>query len=394
MYWSRPCRTDLAAEMSNNIEAVSQSFSGNGLYVHVPFCLAKCDYCGFYSQAPQPSSIVRYLEHLALEAKARTALFSADFTTVFVGGGNPTCIGLENLKRLVEVVLTCLPDINTLQEWTFETNPETLTPEIVSFLTSLPAIRLSIGIQRLHQRELSVLGRRASIEALFPALELAFAKVRNVSCDFIMGVPGCSSLADDLHDLMVRYPFTHVSAYFLTVEEDTPLQRSVQAGNLSDPADIGAEELYEVRDVLVKAGFEHYEISNYARPGFRCQHNINYWRQGSYTGLGPAAVSSEAGTRLANVADLDRWLAGEKPAVEKLSQIDQRNEHLMLRLRLLQDGLDIARFVDRYGRQSDEFYATLSHQIETGNLCRGGDRLRLSDSGLRVADEVMASLFI
>lgn len=380
--------------MRDNSEVASQSFIGNGLYVHVPFCLAKCDYCGFYSQIPQPSSITRYLEHLALAAKAKTALSSADFATIFVGGGNPTCIGLENLKRLVEIILTYLPDINALQEWTFETNPETLTPEIISFLAGLPAIRLSIGIQRLQQKELTILGRRAGLDALFPALDLAFAKLSNVSGDFIMGVPGCTSLADDLHKLVMRYPFTHVSAYFLTVEEDTPLQKAVQAGRMPDPSDIGAEELYEVRDALGEAGFEHYEISNYARPGFRCQHNLNYWHQGNYTGLGPAAVSSEAEIRLANIADLSRWLSGEKPSVEKLSPTDRRNEHLMLQLRLLQDGLDVDSFARLYGRQPDEFYATLARQTAAGNLCCEGSRLRLSGQGLRVADEVMASLFI
>ncbi|EKD81876.1 MAG: hypothetical protein ACD_39C01591G0003 [uncultured bacterium] len=380
--------------MNHNFSAENLPFAGNGLYVHVPFCLSKCDYCGFYSEVPGPTSIGNYLARLSQEAAERIALPRPAFTTVFVGGGNPTCLGLDNLKRLVEIIVACLPDSSALQEWTFESNPETLTAEILDFLATLPAIRLSIGIQRLHDRELSVLGRRARIESVYRALDLTFSRLKNVGGDFIMGVPNCPSLADDLRNLVEKYPFRHISAYFLTVEENTPLQRAVNGGLLPDPADVDAGELYEVRNALAASGFEHYEISNYARPGFRCWHNLNYWQPGSYTGLGPAAVSGADNIRLTNAADLARWLAGEAPSVERLSPIDRRNEHLMLRLRLLLDGLDLVDFVRCFGEQTDEFYETLATQINSGNLLCHQNQVRLSDQGLRIADEIMASLFI
>ncbi|OGK06377.1 MAG: hypothetical protein A2W80_15380 [Candidatus Riflebacteria bacterium GWC2_50_8] len=380
--------------MNHNFAAENLPTAEGGLYVHVPFCLHKCDYCGFYSEVPGQSSVDCYLTRLTGEAGERIHLPHPKFTTVFVGGGNPTCIGLEKLKRLVDIIMPYLPDKSALQEWTFESNPETLTSEMVDFLATLPSIRLSIGIQRLNDHELSVLGRRASMDAVNRAMDMVFSRVQNVGGDFIMGVPGCPSLAGDLHNLVEKYPFNHVSAYFLTVEENTPMQRAVVSGLLPDPADIDATELYETRDVLVASGFEHYEISNYARPGFRCRHNLNYWRPGSYIGLGPAAVSSADDIRLSNVADLSRWLTNEAPALEKLSQKDRRNEHLMLRLRLLLDGLDIVDFERHFGRQADEFYATLSGQIDSGNLLRYDSLVRLTDQGLRIADEVMASLFI
>ncbi len=365
-----------------------------GLYLHVPFCLSKCDYCGFYSETPGQNSIELYLQRLAEEARARFEPATGHFKTVFVGGGNPTCIGLANLQRLVEIIRTLLPNQSLLQEWTFESNPETLTAEIADYLATLPQIRLSMGIQRLNDRELVVLGRRASMDAVYRALDTAFARLKNVGGDFILGVPGCPSLADDLHQLVTKYPFAHVSAYFLTLEENTPMQKAVSQGLLPDPADIGAEELYEVRDALAAAGFEHYEISNHARAGLACRHNLNYWSQGDYLGLGPAAVSSRDGIRLANPPDLRRWLAQEPPTIERLSLTDRRNEHLMLRLRLVQEGLDLAEFEKCFGRQSEDFYTTFARQIESGNLWREGDRIRLSDCGLRFADEVMASLFI
>lgn len=365
-----------------------------GLYVHVPFCLSKCDYCGFYSETPGQYSVTDYLAHLAHESQKRLESTDHLFRTVFVGGGNPTCIGLANLQRLVETVNRVLPDQSQITEWTFESNPETLTVEIADYLATLPQIRLSMGIQRLNDRELKVLGRRASMDAVYRALDIAFARLKNVGGDFILGVPGCPSLAEDLHKLVSSFPLAHVSAYFLTLEENTPMQQAVSQGLLTDPADIEADELYEVRDALAAAGFEHYEISNHARSGRRCQHNLNYWYQGDYIGLGPAAVSSSNGIRLANPPDLKRWLAGEPASVEQLSAADQRNEHLMLRLRLLQEGLALADFEQRSGHQSDDFYAQLDRQIAAGNLWREDDRIKLSDKGLRLADEVMASLFI
>jgi len=368
--------------------------NGTGLYLHVPFCLSKCDYCGFYSEIPRQNSIERYLQRLAEEARARSLPATGHFKTVFVGGGNPTCIGLDNLQRFVGIVSSLLPDLSLLQEWTFESNPETLTVETAEYLATLPQIRLSMGIQRLNDRELAVLGRRASLDAVYRALDIAFARFKNVGGDFILGVPGCISLADDLHQLVTKYPFAHISAYFLTLEENTPLQKAVSQGLLPDPADIGADELFEVRDALAAAGFEHYEISNHARAGFECRHNLNYWFQGDYLGLGPSAVSSSAGIRLANPPDLRLWLAQAASSVERLSLIDQRNEHLMLRLRLLHQGLDLAEFEKYFGRQPEDFYTTVARQTASGNLWREGDRIRLSDCGLRFADEVMASLFI
>ena len=365
-----------------------------GLYVHVPFCMSKCDYCGFYSETPGRHSINDYLEYLAQETSARLESAAHLFKTVFVGGGNPTSIGLEGLQRLVETISRVLPDQSQISEWTFESNPETLTAEIADYLSTMPQIRLSMGIQRLSDPELSVLGRRASMDAVNRALDIAFARFKNVGGDFILGVPGCPSLAGELHELVIKYPFAHVSAYFLTLEENTPMHKAVSQGLLPDPADIGADELYEVRDALMAAGFEHYEISNHARGGCRCQHNLNYWYQGNYTGLGPSAVSSSDGIRLANPPDLRRWLTGEPASVEQLSATDQRNEYLMLRLRLLQEGLDLKEFEQIYGRQPVEFYANLDRQTAAGNLWREGDRIRLSDCGLRLADEVMASLFI
>ncbi len=364
-----------------------------GLYVHVPFCFSKCDYCGFYSTVPGCGDIDRYLVRLAEESAATRSEWPATVRTVFVGGGNPTALGLEGIKRLVGIIEPWFRS-SPPTEITFETNPETLTPQIVDFLKDQAGIRLSIGVQRLDDHELALLGRHARLDAIYRALDTACSQLENVGIDLILGVPGCPSLADSLPGLLQRFNLKHVSAYFLTVEEDTPLQRRIAAGNLPDPCETGPEELFAVRDVLVSKGFEHYEISNYARSGWRCQHNLNYWFAGDYIGLGPSAVACRSGCRTTSPAELEGWLQASPRQIEQLTMIDRRNEFLMLNLRLLLDGLNLQTLVARFGPQPQDFYVELARQLKSGNLQRNGDQIRLTDQGLVVADNVLASLFI
>ncbi len=374
--------------MSENVTLPSA-----GLYVHVPFCFSKCDYCGFYSTVPAAGDADRYLTRLAEESARVRAHWPASVKTVFVGGGNPTTLGMAGLRQLVAIIATWFTS-GQPDEVTFETNPETLTPEIVAFLQTIPGIRLSMGIQRLEDHELALLGRHARLDSVYRALDLACSQIENVGADFILGVPGCPSLADKLPGLLQRFPLKHVSAYFLTVEEDTPMQRHINAGQLPDPTETGPEELFAVRDVLVAAGFEQYEISNYARPDWRCRHNLNYWHAGDYIGLGPSAVASRGQTRSSNPADLQQWLADSPPQIEHLTDIDRRNEYLMLNLRLLRDGLHLQTLIDKFGPQPAEFASELARQLAAGNLQQCGQQILLTDHGLTIADNVLASLFI
>ena len=342
---------------------------------------------------PTAGEIDRYLQRLAEESVQRQRDWSVRVKTVFVGGGNPTALGFQGITRLVEIIGLWGAD-GSFDEVTFETNPETLTPEILKSISGLPGLRLSMGIQRLDDGELELLGRQARLESVYRALDLACSRVENVSVDLILGVPGCQPLAAELAAILQRFDLKHVSAYFLTVEENTPMQRRILEGSLPDPSETGPEELYLVREVLLKNGFEHYEISNYARPGYRCRHNLNYWQAGNYIGLGPSAVSFHGSSRTSNVADLQLWLIGEMPEVENLSETDRRNEFVMLSLRLLCDGLDLHALEKRFGRQSDDFFRNLQAQIAFGNLLQHAGRVCLSDAGLAMADNVMASLFV
>ena len=365
------------------------------LYIHVPFCFSKCDYCGFYSIVPKESYFIdRYLDRLRKEIDRWFKLdyLSKNIKTVFIGGGNPTMLGLKGIRTLINIIGDHL-DFNEIEEITFETNPETLTDDIIEYLSEIPKIRLSIGIQRLQNSELELLGRNARINSVIRALDSVFERIDNINSDFILGVPDCPSIASELEKLVSDYPFKHISAYFLTVEEGTAIYRKVESGKLQNPDDIGPEEMFAVAEVLKKSGFEHYEISNYSKPGYRCRHNLGYWEAEDYVGFGPSAVSCINQVRYSSVSCFDSWLNGVNPEIENLSFTDLRNEYLMLHLRLLIEGLNLKLFEKKFGIQKEEFYINLNKHIRSGELVQEGDIVHLTNLGVVMANTVISDLF-
>ena len=365
------------------------------IYIHVPFCFSKCSYCGFYSKVALCGEHETYLKRLEEEAKERLDKQNFDFDTVFVGGGNPTCLGFEGLKKLLNIVSKHI-DINKVSEFSFETNPETLNSDIIDLLAEIPNIRLSMGVQRLKDSELKILGRNANLKSVYNALDKVFNKISNVNCDFIMGVPSCPSIANDLSNLVQKYPLKHISAYFLTLEEGTKLAKMVENGELEDPDDIDASELYDIRKILLseKFGFKHYEISNYAKEGFECRHNLGYWQNKDYIGLGPSAVSSIGNRRISNVSDFNLWLNGSEPEIENLTDIDRRNEYVMLHLRLLEKGLDLTELEKKFGKQNDEFYQLVENLLKSVQLLKTGSILKLAPQSIAYANNIISDLFI
>jgi oxygen-independent coproporphyrinogen-3 oxidase len=365
----------------------------SGLYIHVPFCRQKCAYCGFYSVNSRPELIRRYLVQLQIEASELLADRKYNVETVFIGGGNPLCLGVEGLRALCETILG-LVDRQNILEWSIEANPENIDAEVIDYIAALPNPRLSMGVQRLDDKELALLGRQASLPEVTRAFTLARKKIDNISADFILGVPGCSSIAKQLERFLERFSINHVSAYLLSIEPDSEFARRVANKDMPDPEDMGTREYYQVKNLLENSGFRHYEISNFARDEKLCRHNINYWKQADYIGLGPAAVGTSGNLRRHNVADLNRWLENETPNFEELTSIDKRNEYLMLRLRLLTEGLNLKALVRKFGPQSEKFYAELAWQVECGNLVKRDSLITLSNEGILYADNIIATLFI
>ncbi|MFP3927662.1 MAG: radical SAM family heme chaperone HemW [Desulfobacteraceae bacterium] len=357
-----------------------------GLYVHVPFCGSKCRYCDFYSVADQ-GPIPDWLQAVRLEWGFYKERFSS-FDTVYLGGGTPSILPQDSLQGLLEDLLEELP-LEAGGEITIEANPEHVTREGLSSYRSMGINRISIGVQSLDDRVLRFLGRRHTAEAGRLALELALdAGFRSVSADLIYAVPGLTmeSWTETLERL-ASMGVHHLSCYELTIEEDTPLGREAGKGALELPGEEEREAFFlKTSRLLGKVGFDHYEVSNFARPGHQSRHNSKYWRRVPYLGLGPSAHSLLGSTRWWNHSSIDlyldslsrdaRPLAGE----ERLSDEQEALEALMLGLRTNR-GVEIESLPPAAGREG-----MIRILEEQGLAKRRGRRLIPTMYGFLLAD--------
>ena len=335
-----------------------------GLYVHVPFCSRRCVYCDFYvttTRRDEPG-FVRAVE---AEAEALGAELRAPLTTLYVGGGTPSLLSVGGLARVIAAAHDHF-DTSALAEVTVEANPEDLAgAEGADWLRAardLGATRLSLGVQSFFDDDLAFLGRVHDAAQAEAGVEAAVAVMGDVSVDLIFGVPDqpFEHWGANLQKA-VRLGATHVSTYSLTVEDKTVLHKRVQAGTVVPEGDEALRERFLfTREYLQDKGFEHYEVSSYARPGRRSRHNEGYWTHETVVGLGPSAHSfwretRSRGWRWANVAHLGRWqalaLSGERPLDwrEAIGPDELADEAVMLGLRRLVDGLDLDQLARDYG---------------------------------------------
>jgi oxygen-independent coproporphyrinogen-3 oxidase len=373
-----------------------------GLYVHVPFCVRKCSYCDFYSLAQPPDraapDAARYLAALEVELASLPPGFVPE--TIFFGGGTPTELATADLSRLLAMVRRRV-DPGRVREWTCESNPGTLTPEKAELLRASGVNRVSLGVQSFDPENLRFLGRIHTAEEAVAGFRLLRAcGFGNVNLDLIFGIPGSSqeTLRRDLETLAALGP-EHASCYCLIFEEGTPLARMRAQGLVREVAEEDELAQYALaREVLARAGYRHYEISNFARPGRECRHNLLYWGAGEYVGVGPSAHSHWGGARWGNVKSLVLWterlLAG-RPArdfEERLEPEARAREALVMGLRRT-DGVERAAFRAETGF---DYAALRGREIERlaglGLLEEAGGRLRLTERGLFVSDAVFAEL--
>jgi oxygen-independent coproporphyrinogen-3 oxidase len=276
------------------------------IYIHVPFCKHKCDYCGFYSEAnPAPVRIKKYLDKL--EKKLESLSLSKPAQTLFFGGGTPSLLSPEELQRLNLMVKKHIP-LDSDTEISMECNPETLCPERLPIIKQM-INRVSIGVQAFSNSFLHVLGRSSSEDHIRKALQLANGfDFDNLSIDLIYGIPGQTpeSWLSSL-EIAVKSNINHISCYSLTVEEGSKLVRRIDDfAPIED--DQTAEMWVKTGDYLSEHGLSRYEVSNYAKPGAECRHNVNIWHGQTYLGLGPAASSFDGQTRWTEPASLDDWI--------------------------------------------------------------------------------------
>lgn len=296
------------------------------LYIHVPFCRCKCDYCAFYS-VPAAEELMRpWLNKVkaGLEPVAGLPLH-----TIYLGGGTPTLLPVD----LLEELLSAINGLDSgASEISIECNPESLTEEKAAVLARY-VNRVSLGIQSFDPVLRKRIGRQGDPDKIPAAFEmLTSAGLTNLSCDLIYGIPG--QTADGWEQDLCRalsFPVKHLSAYSLTIEEGTPLSRSLSAG---PRADILSAEMDKVtRRVLKSYGLKQYEISNYALPGFECRHNWNVWHGETYLGLGPAACSFDGRDRFTQTPSVRGWLDGKEPEIDRVPDDVRRVEMLMMGLR-------------------------------------------------------------
>ena len=382
------------------------------LYLHIPFCTAKCGYCDFNSYEGLDHLVPEYTPALVREIGLwAPAAQGHRVETVFFGGGTPSLTAIDDLTSIVTAIRDRFA-VAADAEWTLEANPSELTREHLQGLRGAGINRLSMGVQSLHDDELQQLDRLHSAERAVEAFhDVRAAGFENVNLDLIFGLIGqpLERWQSTLERAIELGP-EHLSCYALTVEPGTALYYQVEKGQLPEPdPDVAADQYEWTRERLAEAGYRQYEISNWARPGRECRHNLVYWRTQPYLGLGAGAHSYFDGNRLANVNAPQRYVEAVNESYEErqakghgaLHQITAGEtadaatalaDALILGLRLT-DGVEVAPFEVRFGASLEtSFGPALAKYEALGILDRGDGRLRLTDRGLLLSNELFVDL--
>ncbi len=372
-----------------------------GLYIHVPFCDGKCRYCAFYSVRYEPVLARRWLAAVQREHELFRSHHPAPvFRTVYIGGGTPTILESGLLQELAEWVRSLLPSAGA-DEWSVEANPGSVDAGKLRILRQSGVNRISIGAQAFDDARLNILGRRHDAAAISTAVTAARAAgFDNVGLDLIAGGPGCGPKAwrHSLNQARALEP-EHLSVYALTVEEGTALARSVQRRVTRVSEAAVTARLHEAQAVLEAAGYERYEISNYASPGRACRHNLACWRGERYLGLGPAAASHVGLARWTNAPDVrdyvERLEAGLEPERDRetLAPATKAVERLVFGLRLA-EGVDLDAALEEGGSPEWRglWTAALERFRRRGLTQQSGSRWRLTRKGMDFADTVAVEL--
>ena len=370
-----------------------------GIYIHVPFCKRKCGYCNFYSTTRLELKDI-YLQALKKELNERRHYLNGEAVqTIYFGGGTPSLLEPAEIQLVIDTIKqlhTVTPDA----EITVEANPDDLSPTYISQLAQTAANRLSIGIQSFDDAMLALMNRRHTAQQAVDAVRnCQQAGFSNISVDLIYGLPRMTAADWQRQlDTVAGLGVQHLSAYHLSYEEGTAFGLKLKRGQL---AEVSEDESLEQFEILTNwaptAGFEHYEISNFAKPGFRSRHNSSYWDRTIYLGAGPAAHSYNRTTRSWNTANTAEYIKGISSdscvsEEEQLSASDIFNDYVITALRT-SSGIDMD-YLER--EQPRQMVENLKHQAESfvasGKLEYSGNHLKLTHSGIFVSDEIMEAM--
>ena len=378
------------------------------LYIHIPYCRRKCLYCDFFSGGARIADWPGLADALLAELQERIEELPERIESIYIGGGTPSLMPPDvfgdfasRLRQLVDTAgKTLVDDV----EFTIEINPEDVDDRHIEVWREAGVNRVSIGIQTFDNRLLQSIGRSHTGDMAEMALKRLKTGFENVSGDLIFGIPGQSveDLRRDVYRLIDCGP-EHVSVYSMMYEEGTALTALRDAGRVEEADDDTVARQYEcLTDILGAAGYEHYEISNYARPGFRSRHNSGYWTGKPYLGIGPSAHSFDGvSVRRANPADLRGYIgrfgkfrAGETSffTEERLNREERLEERIMLSLRR-REGLNLKQLCHDFGREAErKVRQKAAGHLAAGNLIEEPGGIRLSRKGVMIADSVMVDL--
>ena len=369
-----------------------------GIYIHIPFCKQRCLYCAFYSSTLH-SKQQEYCDALCREIIMRRNYIIGIIDTVYFGGGTPSTLTREQLQKILGTIKENYR-LSPSAEITIEANPDDLTPEYLATLRSLSFNRLSMGIQSFDDAQLKAIGRRHTAERARQAVKDArTAGFENISIDLMFALPSSTSAQwqESIKQAIELRP-THISAYNLTYEEETPLYRALQQGKIEA---VDEEENLEQFEILIEqlaaAGYRHYEISNFALPGYESRHNSSYWHDIPYLGCGAAAHSYNGESRGWNVADIKEYIDGiNKGAplfeIEQLTTAERYNDAILTRLRTA-DGIPCDWMRKKFGdKLTDYMLRNAAPHIAAGRLKEDNGILSLTREGLFISDAIIRDL--
>lgn len=370
-----------------------------GLYLHVPFCIKKCEYCDFLSKAGTEEEKEAYVNALVKEIKSYQS-FAGDYkvSTVFVGGGTPSCLKPEQTKQIFDALYETFEFIKR-PEITMEMNPGTVDREKLEIYKACGINRLSMGLQSTKNENLKVLGRIHTYEEFLESYQLAReAGFTNINLDLMSSLPGQTKeeWEEELQKAIELNP-EHISAYQLIIEEGTPFYEKYDSHPELLPDEEESRAIYEnTKRILEAEGYVQYEISNYAKPQKECKHNLRYWERGEYLGIGLGSASLIRNMRMNNTKDMSEYLKkAETPKemrkdVEFLERRQQMEEFMFLGLRKTY-GISKKEFHRAFGRDIEDVYGqTLKKFVEEGMIKEKKDRIFLTEDGVLVSNQILS----
>ena len=370
-----------------------------GIYIHIPFCKTRCIYCDFYSTTRSELK-QQYIRALCTELKTRKGYLKEEpIETIYFGGGTPSQLAHEDFEQIFRTIKEVYGTEHA-EEITLEANPDDLTEEYVSMLRTLPFNRISMGIQTFDAPTLKLLNRRHNAAQAIAAIHrLRQAGFRNISIDLIYGLPDETDQRWE-RDLQqaVGLDVEHISAYHLIYEEDTPIYNMLKQHQISEVDEDSSLEFFTLLiEHLQKAGFEHYEISNFCRPGKYSRHNTSYWKGLAYLGCGPSAHSFDGMTREWNVSSIDTYIKGIEEdcrafETEYLDPTTRYNEFIITTIRTVW-GTPIEKLKQMFGNEMWEYCQRMAAPyLKNGKLEEHDGALRLTREGIFISDSIMSDL--